>query len=91
MPVPEANFFGIVIAIQQKSGGKPVRGPGQPSKVLRRSQENGGEDSGQCRWKPRRPGGAGIKSVHCRLSMMLLVYLSTPDYIALLWTIRPVN
>jgi len=33
MPVPEANFFGIVIAIQQKSGGQPVGSLGNLSTV----------------------------------------------------------
>src|SRR3954452_14134923 len=35
MPVPEANFFGIVIAIQQKSGGNLSEALGNLSKVLR--------------------------------------------------------
>ena len=35
MPVPEANFFGIVIAIQQKAGGNLSEALGNLSKVLR--------------------------------------------------------
>src|SRR6202012_1738045 len=35
MPVPEANFFGIVIVIQQKSGGNLSEALGNLSKVLR--------------------------------------------------------
>ena len=35
MPVPEANFFGIVISIQQKSGGNLSEALGNLSKVLR--------------------------------------------------------
>ena len=35
MPVPEANFFGIVIAIQQKLGGNLSEALGNVSKVLR--------------------------------------------------------
>jgi len=35
MPVPEANFFGIVIAIQQKSGGNLSEALSNLSKVLR--------------------------------------------------------
>jgi tight adherence protein B len=35
MPVPEANFFGIVVAIQQKSGGNLSEALGNLSKVLR--------------------------------------------------------
>src|ERR1700730_892900 len=35
MPVPEANFFGIVISIQQRSGGNLSEALGNLSKVLR--------------------------------------------------------
>ena len=35
MPVPEANFFGIVITIQQKAGGNLSEALGNLSKVLR--------------------------------------------------------
>ena len=35
MPVPEANFFGIVIAIQQRSGGNLAEALGNLSHVLR--------------------------------------------------------
>lgn len=35
MPVPEANFFGIVVSIQQKSGGNLSEALGNLSKVLR--------------------------------------------------------
>jgi tight adherence protein B len=37
MPLPEANFFGIVIAIQQKSGGNLSEALGNLSKVLRKN------------------------------------------------------
>jgi Type II secretion system (T2SS), protein F len=56
MPVPEANFFGIVIAIQQKSGGN--RGPGQPVQGAARSQEDGREDSGHV------DGSQGVRGHH---------------------------
>src|SRR5205823_8850435 len=35
IPVPEANFFGIVVAIQQKSGGNLSEALGNLSNVLR--------------------------------------------------------
>ena len=35
MPLPEANFFGIVIAIQQKAGGNLSEALGNLSQVLR--------------------------------------------------------
>ncbi len=82
MPVPESNFFGIVIAIQQKSGGNLSEALGNLSKVLR----------------DRKKMTEKIKAVSMEAKasaaiigslppiVMLLVYLSTPDYIALLWT-----
>lgn len=82
MPLPEANFFGIVIAIQQKSGGNLSEALGNLSKVLR----------------DRKKMTEKIKAVSMEAKasaaiigslppiVMLLVYLSTPDYIALLWT-----
>ena len=35
MPLPEANFFGIVISIQQKAGGNLSEALGNLSRVLR--------------------------------------------------------
>ena len=35
MPLPEANFFGIVISIQQRAGGNLSEALGNLSKVLR--------------------------------------------------------
>ena len=46
MPVPEANFFGIVIAIQQKSGGNLSEALGNLSKVLRDRKKMSEKNSG---------------------------------------------
>ena len=82
MPVPEANFFGIVIAIQQKAGGNLSEALGNLSKVLR----------------DRKKMKAKIKamSMEAKASaaiigslppvVMLAVYAMNPDHISLLWT-----
>src|ERR1039457_4947751 len=44
MPVPEANFFGIVTAIQQRSGGNLAAGLGNLSRLL--SAAGRGDDAG---------------------------------------------
>jgi tight adherence protein B len=82
MPVPEANFFGIVIAIQQKSGGNLSEALGNLSKVLR--------DRKKMREKIQAMSMVAKASAGIIGSLppivMLLVYLSTPEYISLLWT-----
>jgi tight adherence protein B len=82
MPVPEANFFGIVIAIQQKSGGNLSEALGNLSKVLRDRKKMG--EKIQAMSMEAKASAAIIGSLPP--IVMLLVYLSTPDYIALLWT-----
>ena len=83
MPLPEANFFGIVVAIQQKSGGNLSEALGNLSKVLRDRKEDGRENPGDVDGKDE--ASAGIIGSSPPI-VMLLVYLSTPDYISLLWT-----
>jgi tight adherence protein B len=82
MPVPEANFFGIVIAIQQKSGGNLSEALGNLSKVLRDRKKMA--EKIQAMSMEAKASAAIIGSLPP--VVMLLVYLSTPDYIALLWT-----
>ena len=82
MPVPEANFFGIVIAIQQKSGGNLSEALGNLSKVLRDRKKMA--EKIQAMSMEAKASAAIIGSLPP--IVMLLVYLSTPDYIALLWT-----
>jgi tight adherence protein B len=82
MPVPEANFFGIVIAIQQKSGGNLSEALGNLSKVLRDRKKM--SEKIQAMSMEAKASAAIIGSLPP--IVMLLVYLSTPDYISLLWT-----
>jgi tight adherence protein B len=82
MPVPEANFFGIVVAIQQKSGGNLSEALGNLSKVLRDRKKMA--DKIQAMSMEAKASAAIIGSLPP--IVMLLVYLSTPEYISLLWT-----
>jgi tight adherence protein B len=82
MPVPEANFFGIVISIQQKSGGNLSEALGNLSKVLRDRKKMAEKIQAM---SMEAKASAGIIGALPPI-VMLLVYLTTPDYISLLWT-----
>jgi tight adherence protein B len=82
MPVPEANFFGIVIAIQQKSGGNLSEALGNLSKVLRDRKKM--KEKIQAMSMEAKASAAIIGALPP--IVMILVYLTTPDYISLLWT-----
>ena len=77
MPVPEANFFGIVISIQQKSGGNLSEALGNLSKVLRDRKKMAEKIQAM---SMEAKASAGIIGSLPPI-VMLLVYLSTPDYI----------
>lgn len=82
MPLPEANFFGIVISIQQRAGGNLSEALGNLSRVLR----------------DRKKMKAKIKAMSMEakasatiigalpIAVMTLVYITSPQYISLLWT-----
>jgi tight adherence protein B len=82
MPVPEANFFGIVIAIQQKSGGNLSEALGNLSRVLRDRKKMA--EKIQAMSMEAKASAAIIGSLPP--VVMALVWITTPDYIALLWT-----
>lgn len=82
MPLPEANFFGIVVAIQQKSGGNLSEALGNLSKVLRDRKKM--REKIQAMSMEAKASAAIIGSLPP--VVMLLVYITTPQYIALLWT-----
>lgn len=82
MPLPEANFFGIVVSIQQKSGGNLSEALGNLSKVLRDRKKMA--EKIQAMSMEAKASAAIIGSLPPMV--MLLVYLTTPDYISLLWT-----
>jgi tight adherence protein B len=82
MPVPEANFFGIVIAIQQKSGGNLSEALGNLSKVLRDRKKMAEKIQAM---STEAKASAGIIG-SLPPAVMLLVWITTPDYVSLLWT-----
>jgi len=82
MPLPEANFFGIVISIQQKSGGNLSEALGNLSKVLRDRKKM--KEKIQAMSMEAKASAGIIGSLPP--IVMFLVYLTTPGYISLLWT-----
>jgi tight adherence protein B len=82
MPLPEVRFFAIVIAIQQQAGGNLSEALGNLSGVLR----------------DRKRLAAKVKALSAEAKasaavlgslpfiVMILVYITTPAYISLLWT-----
>ncbi|WGD51894.1 type II secretion system F family protein [Bradyrhizobium sp. CB1650] len=82
MPLPEANFFGIVISIQQKSGGNLSEALGNLSKVLRDRKKM--KEKIQAMSMEAKASAGIIGSLPP--IVMFLVYLTTPQYISLLWT-----
>lgn len=81
MPCAEANFFGIVIAIQQKTGGNLSETLGNLSRVLRERRKM--RDKIQAVSMEAKASAAIIGALPP--TVMLLVYLTTPKYIELLW------
>lgn len=82
MPLPEANFFGIVIAIQTKSGGNLSEALGNLSKVLRERKKMKAKI--QAMSMEAKASAAIIGSLPPLV--MIMVYVMSPDYISLLWT-----
>lgn len=82
MPLPEANFFGIVISIQQKSGGNLSEALGNLSKVLRDRKKM--KEKIQAMSMEAKASAGIIGSLPP--IVMFLVYLTTPGYISILWT-----
>lgn len=81
VPVPEANFFAIVIAIQQKAGGNLSEALGNLSKVLRERRKMKGKITAMS--MEARASAAIIAALP--FIVAILVYLSSPKYIELLW------
>ncbi len=82
MPLPEANFFGIVIAIQQKSGGNLSEALGNLSKVLRDRKKMADKIQAMSMEAKASAGIIGALPP----CVMSFVYMTTPDYMSLLWT-----
>jgi tight adherence protein B len=84
MPLPEANFFAIVISIQQKSGGNLSEALGNLSTVLRDRKKMKGKIKAMSTEAKASAGIIGSLPV----AVMSIVYVTSPDYITLLWTER---
>jgi tight adherence protein B len=82
IPLPEANFFTIVISIQQKAGGNLSEALGNLSRVLRDRKKM------QAKIKAVSMEAKASASIIAALpiAVMTLVYITSPDYIELLWT-----
>jgi tight adherence protein B len=82
MPVAEANFFGIVISIQQRAGGNLSETLGNLSRVLRDRKKMKAKI--QAMSMEAKASAAIIGALP--LIVMGLVYFTSPTYIELLWT-----
>jgi len=81
-PLPEANFFGIVVAIQQKAGGNLSEALGNLSRVLRDRKKMKAKIQAMSQEAKASAGIIGALPI----AVMILVYLTSPQYITLLFT-----
>ena len=81
-PVAEANFFAIVVAIQQKAGGNLSEALGNLSRVLRDRKKMKAKIRAMS--QEAKASAAIIGSLP--IAVMTLVYLTSHDYISLLFT-----
>ena len=82
VPIPETNFFAIVVSVQQKSGGNLSEILGNLSKVLRDRKKMKAKINAMS--QEAKASAAIIASLP--FLVLIMVYLSAPDYIQLLWT-----
>lgn len=82
MPLPEANFFAIVIGIQSKAGGNLSEALGNLSKVLRDRKKMRAKIQAMSMEAKASAGIIGSLPI----IVALLVWITSPDYIELLWT-----
>jgi tight adherence protein B len=82
IPLPEANFFAIVIMIQQKAGGNLSEALGNLSRVLRDRKKM------KAKIKAMSMEAKASASIIGSLPILVMgiVYVTSPDYIELLWT-----
>lgn len=81
IPTPEANFFAIVIAIQQKSGGNLAEALSNLARVLRERKKM--RDKVNAMSSEAKASAMIIGALP--IVVALLVYLTSPHYIELLW------
>ena len=81
-PVAEANFFAIVVGIQQKAGGNLSEALGNLSRVLRDRKKM----KAKIRAMSQEAKASAAIIGALPLCVMLLVYITSKDYITLLFT-----
>jgi tight adherence protein B len=82
MPLPEANFFGIVVSIQQRSGGNLSEALGNLSRVLRDRKKM----KAKIQAMSMEAKASAVIIAALPFCVMVLVYITSPTYIELLWT-----
>ena len=82
MPLPEANFFGIVVSIQQRAGGNLSEALGNLSRVLRDRKKM----KAKIKAMSMEAKASAVIIAALPFAVMILVYISSPNYIELLWT-----
>jgi tight adherence protein B len=81
IPVPEANFFGIVVSIQQRAGGNLSEALGNLSRVLRDRKKMKAKIQAMSMEAKASASIIGALPI----VVMGLVWLTSPSYIELLW------
>ena len=82
MPVAEANFFGIVISIQQRAGGNLSEALGNLSRVLRDRKKMKAKIQAMSMEAKASASIIGALPI----GVMTMVWITSPGYIDLLWT-----
>jgi tight adherence protein B len=82
MPVAEANFFGIVVSIQQRAGGNLSETLGNLSRVLRDRKKMKAKIQAMSMEAKASASIIGALPI----AVMTMVYITSPQYISLLWT-----
>ncbi len=82
IPLPEVNFFMIVLAIQQQAGGNLSEALSNLSNVLRDRKKMRAKIQAMSQEAKASAGIIGVLPP----GVMLLIYLTTPEYISILFT-----
>jgi tight adherence protein B len=82
IPLAEANFFAIVITIQQKAGGSLSEALANLSRVLRDRKKM----RSKIKAMSMEAKASAVIIGFLPIAVMVLVYLTSPGYIDLLWT-----
>jgi tight adherence protein B len=82
VPVPETSFFAIVVAIQQRAGGNLSEALGNLSRVLRDRKKM----TGKIKAMSMEAKASAVIIGALPVVVMGLVYVTSPDYVALLFS-----